>query len=66
MAKRSVREGSVYKYKTRTGATRWRYQVWVHSDEDSGDSIRMGEGGFLTAEEADSAMFEGRRLGLTE
>lgn len=58
MAKRSVREGSVYKYKTRTGATRWRYQVWVPSEEGSVDSIRMGEGGFLTPDEADSAMLE--------
>jgi len=58
MAKRSVREGSVYKYKTRSGSTRWRYQLWVPRDSESGELIRLGEGGFLTAEEADSAMFE--------
>ena len=58
MAKRSVREGSVYKYKTRSGATRWRYQLWVPSEDGSGDSVRLGEGGFLTAEEADAAMLD--------
>lgn len=58
MAKRSAREGSVYKYKTRSGSTRWRYQLWVPRDAESGELIRLGEGGFLTAEEADSAMFE--------
>ncbi len=58
MARRSVREGSVYKYKTRSGAIRWRFQIWVPSDVEAGETVRLGEGGFLTAEEADSAMLE--------
>jgi len=55
LGRRSVREGSVYKYKTRSGATRWRFQVWVPGQAGE-DPIRFGHGGFLTAEEADSEM----------
>jgi len=55
MPKRSVQEGSIYKYKTPRGHQRWRFQLWVPGALP-GSLTRVGEGGFVTAEAARNAL----------
>lgn len=57
MSRRSSREGSVYKYKTPGGATRWRFQIWVPS-EVLGKKERLSQAGFKSATDANAALHE--------
>ena len=57
MSRRSSRVGSVYKYKTPGGATRWRYQIWVPS-EVFGKKERVSRAGFKSAKDANAALHE--------
>lgn len=56
MAKRSLTDGSIYKYKHSRGGSKWRFQVWVPTDIP-GQSVRVGQAGFRTAEDAKKALF---------
>lgn len=58
MARRSGRQGAVYRYKIRKGERRFRWQIYVPVDvtEPDGPRKRVGKAGYLNREDAEDAL----------